>query len=109
MPNERLESPEDVIEITLNRSYLAYIVVSRRWSAKSMTPKYATETPRRRPFRAGLLVSAGLTILIVEQDVKRTLQIADHAYVLENGSHVLNGPAGDVLNNPKVKQSYLGL
>ena len=29
-----------------------------------MTPKYATETPRRRPFRAGLLVSAGLTILI---------------------------------------------
>ena len=55
------------------------------------------------------LRNQGLTILIVEQDVKRTLQIADHAYVLENGSHVLNGPAGDVLNNPKVKQSYLGL
>ncbi len=55
------------------------------------------------------LRDSGLTILIVEQDVSRTLQIADKAYVLENGYGVMEGLAADVLANPKVRESYLGI
>jgi len=55
------------------------------------------------------LKETGLTILIVEQDVNRTLQIADNAYVLENGSGVMEGPAQEILADPKVRESYLGI
>ena len=55
------------------------------------------------------LKATGLTILIVEQDVNRTLQFADNAYVLENGSGVMDGAAQEILNNPKVRESYLGI
>ena len=55
------------------------------------------------------LRETGLTILIVEQDVNRTLKIADKAYVLENGFGVMEGPAPDILNDPKVRESYLGI
>ena len=55
------------------------------------------------------LKATGLTILIVEQDVNRTLQFADNAYVLENGSGVMDGAAQEILNNPKVRDSYLGI
>jgi branched-chain amino acid transport system ATP-binding protein len=40
--------------------------------------------------------------------VRRTLAIADHAYVLENGRCALDGPARALLADPKVKASYLG-
>jgi branched-chain amino acid transport system ATP-binding protein len=51
----------------------------------------------------------GLTILIVEQHVPQVLQIADRAYVLENGSLVLEGAAEEVFNNERTKTAYLGL
>jgi len=51
----------------------------------------------------------GLTILIVEQHVPQVLQIADRAYVLENGSLVLEGAAEEVFNNERIKTAYLGL
>ena len=53
--------------------------------------------------------SKGVTVFIVEQDVRSTLAFADYAYVLENGELQLEGPAADVRENPKVKESYLGL
>ncbi|MEE2745678.1 MAG: ABC transporter ATP-binding protein [Pseudomonadota bacterium] len=55
------------------------------------------------------LKKIGLTVLIVEQNVNKTLQIADNAYVLENGVGIMDGSANDVLNNSKVQESYLGL
>ena len=51
----------------------------------------------------------GLTILIVKQHVPQVLQIADRAYVLENGSLVLEGAAEEVFNNERIKTAYLGL
>ncbi len=51
----------------------------------------------------------GITVLLVEQNVKQTLEIADRAYVLENGSVALNGPCCDLLENDYVKKAYLGL
>jgi branched-chain amino acid transport system ATP-binding protein len=50
----------------------------------------------------------GMTILLVEQNVVQTLEIADRAYVLENGRIGLQGPALEVLHDPHMKAAYLG-
>jgi branched-chain amino acid transport system ATP-binding protein len=51
----------------------------------------------------------GVTILLVEQNVKQTLSICHRAYVLENGRIVLEGTGKELLNNPHVKEAYLGI
>jgi len=51
----------------------------------------------------------GITIFMVEQNVRRTLEIADRAYVLENGQIVLEGKGKDLLRNEQVKTAYLGM
>jgi len=51
----------------------------------------------------------GVTVLIVEQNVKQTLAIADRVYVLENGRIVLQGTGKELLNNEHVKTAYLGV
>jgi branched-chain amino acid transport system ATP-binding protein len=51
----------------------------------------------------------GTTVLIVEQNVKQTLAIADRAYVLEHGRIGMQGAGRDLLNDPHVKTAYLGL
>jgi branched-chain amino acid transport system ATP-binding protein len=50
----------------------------------------------------------GITVLLVEQNVKRSLEIADRAYVMENGRIALEGPSSQLLNNEHVKEAYLG-
>ena len=51
----------------------------------------------------------GLAVLLAEQDVGRTLDLAAHAYVIENGRVATAGPAAEVANDPRIKQAYLGL
>jgi branched-chain amino acid transport system ATP-binding protein len=50
----------------------------------------------------------GMTILLVEQNVHQTLEIANRAYVLENGRIALEGTGVEVLNNPHMRAAYLG-
>jgi branched-chain amino acid transport system ATP-binding protein len=50
----------------------------------------------------------GVSILLVEQNANMALSIADRAYVLETGKVALSGNAGDLMENPLVKESYLG-
>jgi len=50
----------------------------------------------------------GLTIFLVEQNVRQALKIADRAYVIETGSIVLEGTGRELLGNPKVQDAYLG-
>ena len=50
----------------------------------------------------------GVTVLIVEQNAKKVLSIADRAYVLETGKIVLEGNAVDLINDDSVKKAYLG-
>ena len=50
----------------------------------------------------------GTTVLLVEQNAKKALSIADRAYVLETGRITLSGPASDLLHNDQVKKAYLG-
>ena len=51
----------------------------------------------------------GITIFLVEQNVRNTLETADRAYVMENGQIVLEGKGKDLLQNELVKRAYLGL
>ena len=50
----------------------------------------------------------GVTILLIEQNAKASLEIADYGYVLETGSIVLEGRGRDLLTNAEVKKAYLG-
>ncbi len=50
----------------------------------------------------------GITILLVEQNAKKSLQIAGRAYVLETGSIILSGSADKLLGNDRIKKAYLG-
>ena len=54
------------------------------------------------------LNESGTTILLVEQNAKAALNVAKHACVLETGEIVLKGLAAELLDNPKVKEAYLG-
>ena len=54
------------------------------------------------------LNSEGVTILLVEQNANRALDIANRAYVLETGNIVLSDTGKALLTNPKVKEAYLG-
>ncbi|MHA1547689.1 MAG: ABC transporter ATP-binding protein [Alphaproteobacteria bacterium] len=51
----------------------------------------------------------GLSIFLVEQNVMQSLEIADRAYVIENGMVVLSGRATDLIDNQDLRKSYLGL
>jgi branched-chain amino acid transport system ATP-binding protein len=55
------------------------------------------------------LCQQGITILLIEQNVRRTLEIADRAYVLENGRVVLEGVCAQLLQSDHVRKAYLGL
>lgn len=51
---------------------------------------------------------SGTTVLLVEQNAKKALSIADRAYVLETGKIVLEGGAKELMNNDSIKKAYLG-
>jgi branched-chain amino acid transport system ATP-binding protein len=50
----------------------------------------------------------GVTVLLVEQNASRALQIADRAYVMESGLVAMSGDARQMLSDPKVRAAYLG-
>lgn len=52
--------------------------------------------------------ATGTTVLLVEQNARKALQIADYAYVMETGKIFLEGPAQEVAENPSVMAAYLG-
>jgi len=52
--------------------------------------------------------AGGTTVLLVEQNVRQAIKIADYAYVMETGKIVLEGNARDVGRDPRVMEAYLG-
>jgi branched-chain amino acid transport system ATP-binding protein len=50
----------------------------------------------------------GVTMLLVEQNVRQALKIANHAYVLKNGRIVMSGPGEELLADPEVQKAYIG-
>ena len=55
------------------------------------------------------LKRTGVSMLLVEQNARAALQVADYGYVLETGDIVLEGPASELAGNPRVIETYLGL
>jgi branched-chain amino acid transport system ATP-binding protein len=53
--------------------------------------------------------AAGVSVLLVEQNVRQALALANRGYVLENGRIVLEGPGAELIEHPRVKRAYLGL
>ena len=56
----------------------------------------------------GELRDGGQTILLVEQNARQALSVSSHAYVMENGKIVLEGPAGHLMSDPAIISTYLG-
>lgn len=54
------------------------------------------------------LVSSGVSILITDHNVERTLEVADKAYIMDHGKVIASGPPKDIIQNELVKKSYLG-
>jgi branched-chain amino acid transport system ATP-binding protein len=54
------------------------------------------------------LAGQGMTVLLVEQDVRKALKLSNRAYVIENGAVRLEGKASDLMDNDEVKKAYLG-
>jgi branched-chain amino acid transport system ATP-binding protein len=52
--------------------------------------------------------SQGMTVLLVEQNARRALQLADRGYVMESGLITMSGVAASMLDDPKVRAAYLG-
>ena len=55
------------------------------------------------------LLKDGLTLLLAEQDVRRSLAAARHAFVVENGRIAASGPAAELADDPRIREAYLGL
>jgi len=55
------------------------------------------------------IADQGMTVLMVEQDVKHSLSLSDRGYVLEHGRTVMEGKATDLIDDPHVKEAYLGI
>ncbi|MCU0576540.1 MAG: ABC transporter ATP-binding protein [Desulfobacterota bacterium] len=56
-----------------------------------------------------LIADQGTTVLMVEQDVQHSLSLSDRGYVLEHGRIVMEGKGKDLLENPNIKEAYLGI
>ncbi|HTY24157.1 MAG TPA: ABC transporter ATP-binding protein, partial [Desulfomonilaceae bacterium] len=55
------------------------------------------------------IAAAGLTVLLVEQNVHFSLELSNRAYVLENGRVVMEGSGPELMNNDHIRKSYLAL
>ena len=53
--------------------------------------------------------ASGVTILLVEQNTKLALSVANYAFVLQTGKIVLKGQSSTLLNDPRIKEAYLGI
>ncbi|MEM6384376.1 MAG: ABC transporter ATP-binding protein [Pseudomonadota bacterium] len=69
-----------------------------------LSPKTATEVLDL----VRSLTDQGVTVLLVEQNVKQALRVADHCYILAEGRNQIDGPAADIANDPVVGEIYLG-
>ena len=73
-------------------NYLAELRSSERFGKSSLSQLHAV----------------GLSILLVEQNCRMSLKVADYGYVLETGNIVLEGTAKELISNPRVQQAYVG-
>lgn len=112
----RLEEREDQLAMTLSGGEQQMVAIGRGLMAQphilmldepslGLAPiliKDIFETVRK-------IADQGTTVLMVEQDVKHSLSLSDRGYVLEHGRVVLEGKADELIDDPHVKDAYLGI
>ena len=76
----------------------------RRATIAGLPPRLAAEVYER----IADINAKGVTVLLVEQNTVLALEVAQRAYVIENGHIVLEGPARDLARHPRVREAYLG-
>ena len=76
---------------------------SPRWASRRWSSRRSSRTLRELNRREGL------SLLVAEQNAATALRYADHAYVLENGSTTLGGPAAELSSREDVRELYFGL
>jgi branched-chain amino acid transport system ATP-binding protein len=112
----RLEERENQVAMTLSGGEQQMVAIGRGLMAKphllmldepslGLAPiliKDIFETVRK-------IADQGMTVLMVEQDVKHSLSLSDRGYVLEHGRVAMEGKAEDLIDDPHVKDAYLGI
>ncbi|HOM28626.1 MAG TPA: ABC transporter ATP-binding protein [Deltaproteobacteria bacterium] len=112
----RLEERENQLAITLSGGEQQMVAIGRAMMARprilmmdepslGLAPVLIKEifTTIRQ------IADQGTTVLLVEQDVQHSLSLSDRGYVLEHGRIVLEGSGKDLLENPDIKEAYLGI
>ena len=112
----RLEEREDQMAMTLSGGEQQMVAIGRGLMAKphllmldepslGLAPiliKDIFDTVRK-------IADQGMTVLMVEQDVKHSLSLSDRGYVLEHGRVAMEGRAEDLIDDPHIKEAYLGI
>jgi len=88
-----------------------YLRFAKRWGDIHLHPymKGMQENPEIFEIIKKINEDHGVSMLLVEQNVKAALAISDHGYVMENGRIVLSGPADKLRDNEDVKEFYMGI
>ena len=112
----RLEERKDQLAGTLSGGEQQMVAIGRGLMAKpemlmldepsmGLSPVLREET-----FRVvKKIAETGVTIMLIEQDVKHSLSISDRAYVMERGEVVMEGAGAELLANPHIRKAYLGI
>ncbi len=112
----RLEEREDQLAMTLSGGEQQMVAIGRGLMAKphilmldepslGLAPlliKDIFETVRK-------IADQGMTVLMVEQDVRHSLSLSDRGYVLEHGRVVMEGQANQMIDDPHIREAYLGM
>lgn len=112
----RLKEREDQLALTLSGGEQQMLAIGRGLMAKPKLLLLDEPSLGLAPLLVKVIfetlqkiVEQGTTILLVEQDVKNSLNMSHRGYIIEHGRIVMEGPARELLENPHVKIAYLGL
>jgi branched-chain amino acid transport system ATP-binding protein len=111
-----IEERRDQLAMTLSGGEQQMVAIGRGIMAKPKLLMLDEPSLGLSPLLSQMIFEAvrkiadqGTTVLIVEQDVKRSLKLCERAYVMENGRMVMEGPSAALMDDPHVKSAYLGI
>jgi branched-chain amino acid transport system ATP-binding protein len=112
----RLEDREDELARTLSGGERQMLAIGRALMARPTLCTFDEPSIGLSPklvedffYTISQIRDDGITVLLIEQNVRQSLEIADRAYVLENGRVALEGGSGELLQEELIRKAYLGL
>jgi len=112
----RLEERENQLAITLSGGEQQMVAIGRAMMARPRIlmmdePSLGLAPVLIKEIFATIraIANQGTTVLLVEQDVQHSLSLSDRGYVMEHGRIVMEGTGGGLLENPNIREAYLGI